>query len=63
MVGCCKLLGVSILASVYTGEFMMFLCTSNKTGVILCSATFYLSVNGKGFTFKGQSWALLCTSG
>ena len=34
---------------------MIFLKASNKTNVILCSATFYLYVNGKLFTFKCQS--------
>ena len=31
---------------VLAGQIMMFLYTSNKTNVILCSATFYLHVNG-----------------
>ena len=44
-----------VLAAVRVGQVNMFLQTSNKTNVILCSATFYLYMNGKVFTFKGQS--------
>ena len=46
LVTCCKLLGVRILCSCPHRSGHMFLLTSNKTNVILCSATFYLCMNG-----------------
>ena len=36
-----------VLAAVLRGLLSMFLQTSNKKNVILCSATFYLYMNGK----------------
>ena len=46
---CYKLLGREsfVLAAVCIGLITMFLKTSNRTNVILCSATFYLCMNGK----------------
>ena len=35
-----------VFATVQVGQVTMFLKTSNKTDVILCSATFYLYMNG-----------------
>ena len=35
-----------VFATVQVGQVTMFLKTSNKTDVILCSAIFYLCVNG-----------------
>ena len=47
MVAASFLVSVSfVLAAVHIGQVTMFLQTSNKTNVILCSATFYLYVNG-----------------
>ena len=35
-----------VFATVQVGQVTMFLKTSNKTDVILCSAIFYLCMNG-----------------
>lgn len=35
-----------VFATVQVGQVTMFLKTSNKTDVILCSAIFYLYMNG-----------------
>ena len=35
-----------VLAAVHLGQVMVFLQTSNRTNVILCSATLYLYMNG-----------------
>ena len=47
---CCKLLGARILCSCSRplGQVRRLLLASNKANVILCSATFYLYMNGKG---------------
>ena len=39
-----------VFATVQVGQVTMFLKTSNKTDVILCSAIFYLYINGKCHT-------------
>ena len=49
-----KLLGARILCSCCCPR-RSHRSGHNKTKVILCSATFYLYVNGKCYTFKGQS--------
>ena len=35
-----------VLVAVHLGQVTMFLQTSNKTNAVLCSATFYLYMNG-----------------
>ena len=44
-----------VLAAVHVGQVTMFLKTSNKTNIILCSATLYLYMNEKCYALKGQS--------
>ena len=65
MLGCYKLLGVGIFCSCSCtyriGHSVPVI--SNKTNVVLCSATFYLHINGKCYAFKDWSFenGLLCT--
>ena len=39
--------GSFVLAAVHIGQVAVFMYTSSKTNGILCSATFYLYMNGK----------------
>ena len=47
---------MAVLAAEHLGLVTMFLKTSNKANVIFCYATFYLYINKKCYTFKGQGW-------
>ena len=52
-----KLLGFRsfALTAVHVGLVTLFLWTSNKINVIFCSATFYLYMNEKYYTFKSKA--------
>ena len=47
---------IFVLVVVSIGLILIFLETSNKANVTLCSATFYLCMQEKCYTFKGQTW-------